>query len=281
MVENDVGHLINTFERARGYLPGDPYLDLSHQLPLASGHQHTVGLDGNLGAILFRDEAGGFLDTDWIAASTKIHPLVQERAAVTGDTFVYLDGPNKNRKVQWLKPGAKPVGLNAVIGPTQQRSKNDTEIVLLNAMHLALAYMGNPRGHVVLLTDRIPCASCTEVIKRFVRQTPNVSLSVAFLADYVNSSLQRSHVEYLAQISAAPAAHVPLFRVDKVMSDYYEIAEIGTDEQLHECRVENFGPRTGLWCGQNPDGSPRFAPWDVRHYVALRRMLRYPIAVRK
>ena len=281
MIENDVGHLINTFERARGYLPGDPYLDLSLQLPLASGHQHTIGLDGNLGAVLFRNEAGGYLGRDWIAASTKIRQPVQARAAAMGDTFVYLEGTNKNRKVQWVTAGTKPVGKNAVIGPTQQQSKNDTEIVLLNAMHVALDFMGYPRGHVVLLTDRIPCASCTDVIKRFVSITPNVSLSVAYLADYVNSKLQRSHVEYLAQLSAGPAAHVPLFRLDKDISGLYEMTEIGTDAQLHGCRVENFGPGTGLWCGQNPDGSPKFAPWDVQHYVALRRMLRYPLATRK
>jgi len=278
VIEADIDILLHTLERARGYQPGHPYLDLSHRLPLESGHQHTEGLDGNLGAILFCDEIGGLLGTNWIAASARLRPLIAAQAATMGDTIVYLNGNDKQRKVQWVMPGAKPIGKSAVIAPSDPKSKNDSEIVLLNALHVALTHMGNPRGRAVLLTERMPCVSCTDVIRSFVQQNSNVNLSVAYLADYVNSSLQRSHVEFHAQLTAAQVTNVSLFKVDEVTSGYFEIAEVGVGAPLHRCRTANFGMGTGLWCGTNPDGTPKFAAWELQHYVSLRRMLRYPIS---
>lgn len=274
MIENYVEILLHTLERARGYLSGDPYLELSHQLPLASGHQHTPGLDGNLAAILFCDEMGGLRGTNWIAASTQIRPNIAKRAAESDDTIVYLTGKDEQRMVQWVEPGMKPVEMNALIAPTDPFGKNDTEIVLLNALHIALVCLGNPSGHAVLLTERLPCASCTDGISEFVQRHDNVNLSIAYLGDYVNSTLQRSHVEFRAQLTAAQVTNVPLFKLDKVTSEDFWIEEVDTTAPLHRCRTENFGPGTGLWCGTNADGTPKFAQWEPHHYAFLRRLLR-------
>lgn len=275
MINEDIRYLRDVIERARTYRDQDTYLDLSLALPRPSGHHHSDGLYGNLGAILFRSADGTVLGHNWVAASSKLRRSTRAQAFGRGDVVINYHGLAK--VALWSAPKQSTI-VNAPLAPTDPAHKNDTEHVLLNALHSRLRYCGLGAGSALLLTERIPCASCTDVIIEFVDKNPAVRLKVAYMFDYVNEKLSRSHVEFRAQLLRAGVAGVPLVKVDQAERDRWEYSLIPPSAVLLGCRTERFGPGTSLWAGRTPDGADILAPWRNEHYLQLRKLLMIPVS---
>jgi hypothetical protein len=270
---DDIQYLIDVIERARTYREENTYLNVSFALPRSSGHQHSDGLVGNLGAILFRSSNGTTLGGNWIAASSKLRKTIRSQAFSRGDVAVSYNGLGK--VAMWSTQKHSTI-MSAPLVATNPKHKNDSEHVLLNALHSRLRTCGLDAGSVLLLTERLPCASCTDVIIEFVKRNPAVKLSVAYISDYVNKQLSRSHVDFHQQLLQSKVFDVPLVKVDQASRDDWEFSMIPSSAVLHGCRSENFGPGTFLWAGKNPDGTDKKIPWRNEDYLRLRQLLRIP-----
>ena len=94
---------------------------------------------GNLGAILFRSADGTVLGHNWVAASSKLRKTARAQAFSRGDVVINYHGLAK--LALWSAPKQSTI-VNAPLAATDPAHKNDTEHVLLNALHSRLRSCG-------------------------------------------------------------------------------------------------------------------------------------------
>jgi hypothetical protein len=197
MNDTDLALLIHTFLKADSYR-----LPLLHQLggvvPVQEDGIHSDGLLddlGNLAALVYRSDDGTVTGQDWIAPSFTQRQSIEADLNRTGDVCLQLDrkpdGPSELSMIwQVERGGLKPVPalFNGTVrfrlplgaphfSPAPNRD-HDSEFLLLST--LAKFLDRTAAGTLHLLTERIPCRSCTKVIAAFAQTFPHIKLRLAY-----------------------------------------------------------------------------------------------------
>ena len=137
---------------------------------------HNGGrFDGNVGRLYVSSIPKEICD--WVAVS--------ENASYTLETVppsigrVTIDEEKSKVTISQLLTGplSTPVKLR-----TPENSP-DSEYLLLNALNGLLSKTRHLAGVVYLLTDHIPCESCTSVIQNFLKKHPNLSMEIFYFRD--------------------------------------------------------------------------------------------------
>jgi hypothetical protein len=165
-------------------------------------------LPGNLGACvqLLDDKVVG---NSLIAPSGKLQSAIRDmqrdafyagtpiRSSVAG---VLEDDGNMHlgKYAIWLS-GYDPNGVVQFFGATLSANpvsrRRDSEWILLNICDDLLSHDPTQFNTIVLVTERIPCASCTGVIVNFLQRHAEVRLVIAFLYDTANAGSSNARGE--------------------------------------------------------------------------------------
>lgn len=199
--------LLSTFFVALEYRDGEDYVARAEMLPLELLHA-ARGLSGNLGALSFRADAGPIIGTEWVAPSAKIRPDIRKAIAQQRTDHTLLHHCANGQITIVPPPGAGATVRSFM--PTlrgNNGSLNDSEFVLLNTL---TDYLPNQSvsGKLSLITDRIPCRSCTAVIDQFMERFADIKVTVGYFFDYETED--RSHIDFFADL---PEREVSLFKL--------------------------------------------------------------------
>lgn len=151
----------------------------------SSGTIHKVvskDMPGNLGNFRFlsgTEVFGGGI----IASSAKTKYELEEYYEREGIFAVVVKALACGRL--WYEDPRLPENNNAVIVEIKYPApkNHDSEYILLNLIHRELGLRGINNGRLQLITERIPCASCTSVISRFKADHPDVEVEVYYFMD--------------------------------------------------------------------------------------------------
>lgn len=233
MDDTDLSLLIHTFLKADSYR-----LPLLHRLcgvvPVQEDGIHSDGLLddlGNLAALVYRSDDGTIIGQDWVAPSFTQRQSIEADLTRTGDICLQLDrkpnGPGELSMVwQIERRGLKPVpalfngtvrfrlALGVPHFSLAPNRDHDSEFLLLSTLEKFLDW--EAAGTLYLLTERIPCRSCTAVIAKFAQTFPHVNLRLAYgyetpfrrrslKSGKVKTTPPRSHTDFFDQIGTSPA----------------------------------------------------------------------------
>lgn len=229
---NDVQLLLHTYQKADAYR--HPLLHaLGGALPVQDDGIHPDGVMdelGNLAALVYRSVDGRVIGHDWIAPSYTMRGMAEAGLSATGDICLQLDrkpGTQGVLSMIWTQTDTKPSPLparfrftwrfQAPLGapgfsPCQGRD-HDSEFLLLSTLDKFLDRTAS--GTVYLLTERIPCCSCTAVIVEFARKYPGIALQLAYLYEdpfdirtYNSGRVKmlppRSHADFFREVGRTP-----------------------------------------------------------------------------
>lgn len=156
---------------------------------------------GNIARISFRTTEGETLGADWIGASAEarkaVHKYIQDFEPSTKLVVSYRDGtfefdaPSPSKPFKPFKPRHPS---------TQTDRFRDSEYALLNMLSEWLFNRQKPAGHLLLITERIPCASCTSVLTHFLQVHTNVTATVHFLFDTIANDEAREAWDFTADV---------------------------------------------------------------------------------
>jgi hypothetical protein len=170
------------------------------QRPQNKHGYYNTNLAGNIGR-LFVTGNNQFDCLNWIAGSPNADKEVREEIHKGRLDLKYVGSlPDSNQLYFCDRSG--PLHIFAEEYPPIQKGQDDddSEYLLINALAHSLKEFGIVQGEAYLLTERIPCASCTHVINRFLTEFPAFNMRIYFLFD----SPKRGIDEFLAG-SAHPA----------------------------------------------------------------------------
>ncbi|MFL6631044.1 MAG: deaminase domain-containing protein [Massilia sp.] len=232
MNDTDLPLLIHTFLKADSYRLPLLY-QLGGVLPVQEdGIQSDGLLDdlGNLAALLYRSDDGTIIGQDWVAPSFTQRQSIEADLDRTGDVCLQLDrkpnGPSELSMVWKVeRTGLKPVPalFNGTVrfqvplglphfSPAPNRD-HGSEFLLLST--LAKFLDRKAAGTLHLLTERIPCRSCTKVIAAFAQTFPHIELRLAYgyetpVRRWIQKSGKekmtppRSHTDFFHEIGPSP-----------------------------------------------------------------------------
>lgn len=228
----DLALLLHTYQKADAYR--HPLLHLlGGAMPVHGDgiHPNSV-MDklGNLAALVYRGTDGCVIGHDWIAPSFTMRDTVESGLSATGDICLQLDrkpGTRGALNMIWTQTDTKPSPLparfrlawrfRAPLGepgffPCQGRD-HDSEFLLLSTLDKFLDRTA--RGTLYLLTERIPCCSCTAVIVEFAKKYPGIALQLAYLYEdpfdirtyrfgRVKVLPPRTHADFFREVGRTP-----------------------------------------------------------------------------
>ena len=243
MNDTNLALLIHTFLKADSYR-----LPLLHQLggvvPVQEDGIHSDGLLeelGNLAAAVYRGDDGTLIGQDWVAPSFTQRQSIEAELNRTGDICLQLDrkrnGPSELSMIWNVERGGlKPVPalfngtvrfqlpLGVPYFPHAANRDHDSEFLLLSTLEKFLDRQAV--GTLHLLTERIPCRSCTAVIATFARTFPHIELRLAYgyespfrrrllKSGKVKMTQPRSHTDFFDQIvkQIGPSPTISLTKV--------------------------------------------------------------------
>lgn len=173
----------------------------------SSGTIHKVvskDLPGNLGNFRFLS-GPNVLGGGIIASSAKTKYELEEYYEREGIFAVVVKALACGRL--WYNDPRLPENNNAVVLDVEYPApkNHDSEYILLNLIHHDLRVRGIDSGRLQLITERIPCASCTTVIARFKADHPNIEVEVYYFMDTVGvkkkQNVVRTSKEVLHQLA--------------------------------------------------------------------------------
>ena len=125
---------------------------------------------------------------NWIGASPRARAVVKGYAAKHGDEIVLA---NKHGSIE-LPNSLGGWRMNNPPHAAQPESFRDSEYPLLNAASRWLELNAGPGGSLLLLSERIPCESCTGVIEGFMKAHPNIEVDVHYLFESSEPALRHA-----------------------------------------------------------------------------------------
>lgn len=187
--------------------------------PNKNGYYETK-LIANIGRLyLLGNDVGNC--NNWIAGSFKGDHLTRWPIYNGDSELVYVGAlPNSAQLHFGTQQSSTPFKetLRTLNGAFE--TKEHSEYLLLNALAHAIQYNTILNGIVYLLTERIPCSSCTHVISEFAKKFPNFKLRIIYMFD-------------------SPARGVKDFKMECTNSDGVEIYYL----KFPDCEsVNTFGP---------------------------------------
>lgn len=155
---------------------------------------------GNIARMSFRSVEGETLGENWIGASAEARKVVRE--------YINDHEPNsqlvvsyRDGRFEFDAPGTSNP-LKPHHSPTQTDRLRDSEYALLNMLSEWLSSKQNPAGHLLLITERIPCASCTSVLTQFLQKHEKVTARVHFLFDTAANNEAREAWDFNEDVKA-------------------------------------------------------------------------------
>jgi hypothetical protein len=147
-------------------------------------------ISGNLGCLVFQTDEHCF-GADWIAASFKAIDYVKE-VQNAEESCLLIEPANENTLVATYHPpssskeGDKPWNIEFTQSFPADHSdrRHDSEYLLLNYFDYLSANGQIPKeGRLSLISERLPCQSCTSVIKQFIQKYPRITVDVFYMHD--------------------------------------------------------------------------------------------------
>jgi hypothetical protein len=134
-------------------------------------------LPGNLGSKLF-EHAGNPLGQRLIAASSSIRYEFKDYLEIEGIDALLIS-PLDDEDM-WIECDGEAIPIMASIS-ADPRKNHDSEYLLMNALAWFMDKSDIDAGELHLMTERIPCKSCTNIISKFKGRYSKVNISVYFL----------------------------------------------------------------------------------------------------
>jgi len=171
--------------------PAVEYLRANVRRPNNRG-LHDTKIKGNLGR-LFVTGNEDFNCNNWIAGSPNAHSVARAPIQLQESNDVYIGSLPDSGALYFATKASEAHVFPESFSPGRCDAREDSEYLFLNALGYALAKHQVIRGVAYLLTERVPCDSCTHVINQFLSAYPEFKLEVFYLFD----SARRSHVAFL------------------------------------------------------------------------------------
>lgn len=185
-----LNHLIQCADRMLYWRDVSAYF-AENQADRGDGHDaaHSSYLQGNIACLVLTSGARSY-GVEWVGASFKAQKYLKDlRTAKEPYTIVQAEGAKiAFEHVDSQNPAAVP--QRHVVEPLYRasddliRRDSDSEYLLLNLLAHFMKIGEIPRtGRLSLLTERIPCKSCTSVIARFAAEHPEITIDVYYMYD--------------------------------------------------------------------------------------------------
>ncbi|WP_175717578.1 deaminase domain-containing protein [Burkholderia anthina] len=173
------------------------YFRANRKIPKKSGN-HSANFKGNIGGIYF-DAKPHFDGGSWIGGSFKADSLTRWPIHYGNSLRAYVGSLPESKKLYFgTQLGASLIfgeRLRCFCGSGGPNRYDDSEYLLLNALSYAIDKFGTKSGAAYLITERVPCQSCTYVINQFLWRYPKIRLNLFYMYD----SGRRSHREFLSE----------------------------------------------------------------------------------
>jgi len=140
-------------------------------------------IDGNIGCLIFTsgDRSYGI---EWVAASFNAKKYLAEVHQSEGG-YVLIE-PQGN-DIRCRIGDSQSVDFPPLFSASQLDRTHDSEYLLLNFLGWRISSGKLPNsGRLSLITERIPCSSCTAVICKFVDMFKDVTLDIFYMHDTTN-----------------------------------------------------------------------------------------------
>lgn len=173
----------------------------------------SIKLRGNIGRMLFTGNSEGDCG-NWIAGSPRAHSITRDPIHAGSSNNIYIGSLPLSRQLYFgtfqeaqpfpeQLPYLPPDGLAynfdemELFGADGQLQVagdkpghhsrpfpfEDSEYLLLNGLAYILNQHKVDTGNVYLMTERIPCRSCTQVINGFSEMFPKILVNIIYLGD--------------------------------------------------------------------------------------------------
>ena len=147
-----------------------------------AGYHHVAGdLDGNLGRLVFVQKTR-VTGQNWISPSFRAWRNVARQAEDQND---FLISPLEDGQLHVSEPSqiAPTMTVIPATYPAEDGRDGDSEYLLVNTLAHVLSTRPDKSGRLYLVTERLPCSSCSSVICAFLRDHPAVRLDLYYLLD--------------------------------------------------------------------------------------------------
>jgi hypothetical protein len=135
-------------------------------------------LIGNLGGISFHTDGVSYGE-GLLAASASIKYHLEDYLMAQGIQLVMINATKDGEL--FVTPEGQPTEIHRPRYEVKKGRTHDSEYILLHALDAFLQGSGKSKGKLYLLTERIPCASCTRVIRWFCGQYKDIQVAVYYL----------------------------------------------------------------------------------------------------
>lgn len=188
---------------------------------------HVVSdLAGNYGRLIFKDEKGNLTGSDWVAASAK--KLNEAKATINEkkNGEIYFKSINGHAEIGTFDGNEH--AKKKIIPIFSGTARRDSEYLLLN--YLANNISLKEKGTLYLFTERIPCGSCTSVIKEFLNRFDGIKLILYYMYDHANITEQRSHLDFFNDVNP----HTPKVYYTAINNGILNIVSVTANSPIHE-----------------------------------------------
>lgn len=125
-------------------------------------------LEANLGLMVFTSGDKSFC-AEWIAAGPRLVPMIRQYTDQETQSLILNSADGETVEVSSLT-SRHLIKSVAVKIPALGNRYRDSEFLLINFLESQLANNPVPsKGRLSLVTERMPCVSCTGILKVFVR----------------------------------------------------------------------------------------------------------------
>lgn len=210
----------------------------------SSNNLHAVEeLNGNYGRIIFSDSDGNITGDNWISASSKKRRATKEVIQNSQNKEFYFKSTLSGKEIGKYDGGDHAVGT--LVPKFHGPAKNDSEYLLINA--LASTISKDTHGTLYLMTERIPCGSCSGVIKEFLDVYENVNLVLFYMFDHVNKVQELSHLDFYQNV----CPHIPTVNYISLNNGTLEVVQVDKNSPLLR-----ISPNISYW--QPPNGATTY-----------------------
>ncbi|MEN5002986.1 deaminase domain-containing protein [Stenotrophomonas indicatrix] len=138
-------------------------------------------IEGNIGCLIFTSGKHSY-GVEWVAASFNLKDYLKEVLRSEG-SYVLIEPQGKCIRSH-IKSGDETSSFHPLFPAMGDDRMHDSEYLLLNFLGRAIEEKRVPTtGRLSLITERIPCESCSAVIRAFLGKFGGITLDVFYLHD--------------------------------------------------------------------------------------------------
>lgn len=161
--------------------------DWSRQLdrPSDNGKHLAMNLDRNFAVLQLRLDNGRTIGRGWLGVSGK--PDYSPPSILKDPVVLSSERNSFSLNVKALLGSDDDHIILPIFEPLAETTLKCSEVPLLNGLGYRLSIESFPKdatGSLYLLTERLPCASCGQVIRQFREAYPNLQIHLLYMLDY-------------------------------------------------------------------------------------------------